>query len=100
MRELKDGSSAVRRGSSGLVAISITVGLFLRLSNLDRKLFWGDEAATVLHVAGYTTSKARSALSGAIHTGSVISDASKQRAATHIGDTTSALSKPRSGSGR
>jgi uncharacterized membrane protein len=38
-----------------LVTILIGLGLLFRVANLDRKVFWVDEVATAVRVAGYTT---------------------------------------------
>ncbi|MBD1918559.1 MULTISPECIES: glycosyltransferase family 39 protein [Cyanophyceae] len=40
-------------GVKGVAIAAIAVGLVLRFSNLDRKVYWHDEAYTSLRVAGY-----------------------------------------------
>jgi uncharacterized membrane protein len=37
-----------------LIAIILALGLFFRFANLDRKIYWYDEAFTSLRISGYT----------------------------------------------
>lgn len=37
-----------------LLAIILTLGVFFRLTNLDTKVYWGDETVTSLRVSGHT----------------------------------------------
>lgn len=37
-----------------LVITLLVIGVFFRLVNLDRKIFWGDETSTLVRLAGYT----------------------------------------------
>lgn len=48
------------RGLHGLrllIVIILALGIFFRLVNLDRKVYWQDETATSLRIAGYTKSE-------------------------------------------
>ncbi|WP_013322726.1 glycosyltransferase family 39 protein [Gloeothece verrucosa] len=38
----------------GLILIILTLGIFFRFVNLDKKVYWHDEVYTKLHIAGYT----------------------------------------------
>jgi uncharacterized membrane protein len=42
----------------GLIIIILSLGLFFRCANLDKKVYWVDEVATSLRVAGYTKQEA------------------------------------------
>ena len=37
-----------------LIIIVLTIGVLFRLINLDYKVYWGDETATLLRISGYT----------------------------------------------
>lgn len=37
-----------------LVITLLVIGVFFRLVNLDKKIFWGDETVTLMRVSGYT----------------------------------------------
>lgn len=37
-----------------LLAIVLAIGIFFRFANLDRKVYWNDEAITSLRISGYT----------------------------------------------
>lgn len=37
-----------------LIIILLILGLFFRLVNLDKKVYWGDETATSIRISGYT----------------------------------------------
>lgn len=41
-------------GLKFLIIILIMIGLFFRFSNLDKKVYWSDEAITFLRISGYT----------------------------------------------
>lgn len=41
-------------GLKFFITTLIILGLFFRFSNLDKKVFWGDEAITFLRISGYT----------------------------------------------
>ncbi|NEO99367.1 MAG: hypothetical protein F6K58_11930 [Symploca sp. SIO2E9] len=43
------------RGLHVLVLTVLVLGIFFRFVNLDKKIFWGDESFTSVHVAGYTS---------------------------------------------
>lgn len=52
-----------------LLIVLLSVGLLFRCVNLDRKVFWVDEVATALRVAGYTRQEVTALLSdGQVHT--------------------------------
>lgn len=51
------------------LAVLLGLGLIFRLVNLDRKVFWVDEVATAIRVAGYTKTEVTEALAdGSLHT--------------------------------
>lgn len=43
-----------RSGLRWLIAIALVLGIWFRLVNLDRKVYWQDEAATSLRISGYS----------------------------------------------
>jgi uncharacterized membrane protein len=45
-----------------LVILLLFLGLFFRVANLDRKVYWVDEVATSIRVAGYTKTEITSAV--------------------------------------
>jgi uncharacterized membrane protein len=47
----------------GFIIITLILGLFFRCANLDKKVYWVDEVATSLRVAGYTKQEAEAELS-------------------------------------
>ena len=47
-------SWASRSGLRWLVAIALVLGIWFRFVNLDRKVYWQDEAATSLRISGYS----------------------------------------------
>ncbi len=50
-------------GFALLVALLLSLGVFLRVANLDQKVFWVDEVATVIRAAGSTRSEVTAQLS-------------------------------------
>ncbi len=53
----------------GLLMVLLSLGLLFRCVNLDRKVFWVDEVATALRVAGYTRQEVTAILAdGQLHT--------------------------------
>ena len=40
----------------------LILGIFFRFSNLDQKIYWGDESFTSLRIAGYTSQEFRKEL--------------------------------------
>lgn len=40
-----------------LIVVILVLGVFFRFVNLDRKVYWGDEAYTSLRISGYTASE-------------------------------------------
>lgn len=52
-----------------LTVLLLSLGLMFRWINLDQKVFWVDEVATALRIAGYTRSEVTEALAdGTLHT--------------------------------
>jgi len=45
-----------------LIIILLVLGIFFRLANLDRKIYWRDEALTSLQISGYTIAEATQGL--------------------------------------
>ncbi|MEH1789790.1 glycosyltransferase family 39 protein [Nostoc sp.] len=45
-----------------LVVVILTLGIFFRFINLDKKIYWGDETFTSLRLSGYTTKEVDSQL--------------------------------------
>ncbi|MEH2467342.1 glycosyltransferase family 39 protein [Nostoc sp.] len=45
-----------------LIIIVLTLGIFFRFINLDKKIYWGDETFTSLRLSGYTTKEVESQL--------------------------------------
>ncbi|MEH2049527.1 glycosyltransferase family 39 protein [Nostoc sp.] len=45
-----------------LVIFILTLGIFFRFINLDKKIYWGDETFTSLRLSGYTTKEVNSQL--------------------------------------
>ena len=43
------------KGLGVLIVVLLIIGIFFRFYNLDRKVYWHDEAYTSLRIAGYTT---------------------------------------------
>jgi uncharacterized membrane protein len=52
-----------RLGGTLLVVLLLSLGILLRVANLDQKVFWVDEVATVIRAAGYTRSEVTMQLS-------------------------------------
>jgi uncharacterized membrane protein len=44
-------------GLRSLVVVLLILGIFFRIVNLDRKVYWGDEVYTSIRVSGYTTAE-------------------------------------------
>lgn len=53
-RELTQNKKSIPTWLRFFIIISLVLGIFFRFVNLDRKLYWYDEAATALRVSGYT----------------------------------------------
>lgn len=50
----KATQSLYKRWLCVLLIIVLVIGIFFRFANLDRKIYWNDEAVTSLRVSGYT----------------------------------------------
>jgi len=48
----------------GGVACLLVLGILLRVSHLDRQLYWGDEVYTSLRISGYTVAEIEQELGG------------------------------------
>jgi uncharacterized membrane protein len=53
-RQNKLTGSSNSRWLFALLAIAIAIGIFFRFANLDKKVYWNDEAVTSLRISGYT----------------------------------------------
>lgn len=53
---------------SAFLLLSICIGCFLHVSNLGRKIFWGDETYTALRVSGFAQRDIDALYDGKVHT--------------------------------
>jgi uncharacterized membrane protein len=57
------------RAHAGIFVVIILLGLVFRLANLEHKVFWVDEVATAIRIAGHTKAELTAALAdGTLHT--------------------------------
>ncbi|MEH2406129.1 glycosyltransferase family 39 protein [Nostoc sp.] len=54
--------SITPKGIKFLIIIILTLGIFFRFINLDKKIYWADETFTSLRLSGYTTKEVESQL--------------------------------------
>jgi uncharacterized membrane protein len=59
LKNMNNSSSQQNRGNfltwwRFLVITLLVLGIFFRLANIERKLYWGDEVVTSLRISGYT----------------------------------------------